>query len=89
MTEQWAVMTEQWAVYLSVRGGIAIRAALKRLGYVDTYHMMSASIENPMDCLMWQAAFAAKYDGIGMFGGTEWDQLLGHCQVRFAVTMTS
>jgi hypothetical protein len=42
--------------------------------------MMSASVENPPDCLMWQDAFAAKYDGIGTFGREQWDQLLGHCQ---------
>jgi hypothetical protein len=76
-------------VYLTWRGLTALRIALKRLGYVDTYHMMSASIENPMDCLMWQAAFAAKYDGIGTFGRKEWDQLLGHCQVSYALRVSS
>ncbi|TVY18194.1 hypothetical protein LARI1_G003136 [Lachnellula arida] len=50
------------------------------IGYMDTYHMMSASVENPLDCLLWQQAFAAKYDGAGTFGKCEWDQLLGHCQ---------
>ncbi|KAI9833770.1 MAG: hypothetical protein M1819_003503 [Sarea resinae] len=57
-----------------------MRAALRQLGYVDTYHMMNASVENPPDCLMWQDAFAAKYDGIGKFTREDWDQLLGHCQ---------
>ncbi|KAF4635237.1 hypothetical protein G7Y89_g2870 [Cudoniella acicularis] len=61
-------------------GTASIRQALKRLGYEDAYHMMSASVENPLDCLLWQQAFAAKYDGIGTFGRQEWDQLLGHCQ---------
>ncbi|KLJ09351.1 hypothetical protein EMPG_15214 [Blastomyces silverae] len=61
-------------------GTASLRAALERLGYLDTYHMMSASIENPPDCLMWQDALAAKYDGVGEFGRKEWDQLLGHCQ---------
>ncbi|KAK2801560.1 hypothetical protein FQN51_005267 [Onygenales sp. PD_10] len=61
-------------------GTASLRAALERLGYVDTYHMMSASVENPPDCLMWQDALAAKYDGVGEFGRKEWDQLLGHCQ---------
>ncbi|KUL82887.1 hypothetical protein ZTR_09008 [Talaromyces verruculosus] len=42
--------------------------------------MMSASIENPPDCLMWHDALTAKYDGIGEFGRKEWDQLLGDCQ---------
>lgn len=60
---------------------VALRAALKRLGYLDTYHMMSASVENPPDCAMWYDALTAKYDGKGEFGKKEWDQLLGHCQV--------
>jgi hypothetical protein len=43
--------------------------------------MMSASIENPPDCLMWMDALTAKYDGIGTpFGREQWDQLLGDCQ---------
>ena len=58
----------------------ALRSALQELGYTDTYHMMSASVENPPDCLMWQDAFAAKFDGEGKFGREQWDQLLGHCQ---------
>jgi hypothetical protein len=53
---------------------------MKELGYVDTYHMMSASIENPPDALMWQDAFAAKYDNGPPFTRADWDQLLGHCQ---------
>lgn len=61
---------------------IAIRAALQRLGYNKAYHMMSASVENPPDCLMWHDALCAKYDGVGKFGRAEWDQLLGDCQVR-------
>lgn len=58
----------------------ALRSALQELGFTDTYHMMSASVENPPDCLMWQDAFAAKFDGEGEFGRDQWDQLLGHCQ---------
>ncbi|GME32211.1 hypothetical protein GTA08_BOTSDO11323 [Neofusicoccum parvum] len=50
------------------------------LGYNDTYHMISASTENPPDCLMWSDALAAKYDNDGHFGREQWDQLLGHCQ---------
>ena len=42
--------------------------------------MMCASAENPPDNLMWQDAFAAKFDGKGKFGREEWDALLGHCQ---------
>lgn len=60
----------------------ALRQALQRLGYLNTYHMMRASVENPPDCLMWHDALMAKYDGIGQFGRKEWDQLLGDCQVR-------
>jgi len=57
-----------------------MRAAMKELGYLDTYHMMSASIENPPDSLLWRDALAAKYDGVGTFTRHDWDQLLGHCQ---------
>jgi hypothetical protein len=42
--------------------------------------LMSASVENPPDCLMWSDALASKYDGKGTFGREQWDQLLGHCQ---------
>ncbi|KAI6716159.1 NAD dependent epimerase/dehydratase [Diplocarpon mali] len=55
-------------------------ATQTKAGYEDTYHMMSASVENPPDCIMWQRAFEAKYNGIGTFGREEWDSLLGHCQ---------
>lgn len=48
--------------------------------------MMSASVENPPDCLMWHDALCAKYDGVGKFGRAEWDQLLGDCQVRLQTT---
>ena len=68
------------ALGLGRTGTASLRAALKELGYDDCYHMMSASVENPPDCLLWQDAFAAKYDGKGKFGREEWDQLLGHCQ---------
>jgi hypothetical protein len=61
-------------------GTASLRAALQELGYTDTYHMMSASVENPPDCLCWMDAFAAKYEGRGKFGREEWDSLLGHCQ---------
>ncbi|EON65149.1 hypothetical protein W97_04386 [Coniosporium apollinis CBS 100218] len=68
------------ALGLGRTGTASLRAALKELGFDDCYHMMSASVENPPDCLMWQDALAAKYDGIGTFGRTEWDKLFGHCQ---------
>ncbi|TEA20688.1 putative membrane protein [Colletotrichum sidae] len=59
----------------------ALRVALKQLGFQDTYHMLSASTENPLDCLLWSEALAAKYDGTGeRFGRAKWDALLGHCQ---------
>lgn len=59
---------------------LALRVALERLGFQKTYHMIAASVENPTDCLMWQDALAAKYDGKGVFGKQQWDSLLGHCQ---------
>lgn len=68
------------ALGLGRTGTASLRTALKQLGFDDCYHMMSASVENPPDCLMWQDAFAAKYDGVGTFGREEWDKLLGHCQ---------
>ncbi|KAL4795334.1 P-loop containing nucleoside triphosphate hydrolase protein [Aspergillus venezuelensis] len=61
-------------------GTASLRIALERLGYLKCYHMMSASMENPPDCLMWHDALNAKYDGVGEFGRKEWDQLLGDCQ---------
>jgi hypothetical protein len=57
-----------------------MREAMKQLGYVDTYHMISASIENPPDALLWRSAFAAKYSNGPAFTRADWDQLLGHCQ---------
>lgn len=67
------------ALGLGRTGTASLRTALKELGFDDCYHMMSASVENPPDCLMWQDAFAAKYDGVGKFGREEWDKLFGHC----------
>lgn len=62
-------------------GTASMRAAMKQLGYVDTYHMMSCSIDNPPDALMWMDALTAKYDGVGpAFTRADWDQLLGNCQ---------
>lgn len=59
----------------------AMRAALKQLGFVDTYHMMNCSIENPPDALMWMDALCAKYDKQGKpFTREDWDQLLGNAQ---------
>lgn len=58
-----------------------MRAAMKQLGYVDTYHMMNCSIENPPDALMWMDALCAKYDKKGKpFTREDWDQLLGNSQ---------
>lgn len=58
-----------------------------KLGYCDTYHGYTAATENPRDCEMWLDAMAAKWDGVGKpFGRAEWDQLLGHCQVRYIQT---
>ncbi|KAM0275761.1 hypothetical protein ACHAQH_007447, partial [Verticillium albo-atrum] len=58
-----------------------MRAAMHHLGYEDTCHMMSCSIENPPDALMWHQALLAKHHGIGdPFTRADWDQLLDHCQ---------
>ncbi|KAL1887815.1 hypothetical protein Sste5346_009990 [Sporothrix stenoceras] len=62
-------------------GTASMRDAMTQLGYVDTYHMMSCSIENPPDALLWMDALRAKYDGIGKpFERKDWDKLLGRCQ---------
>lgn len=63
-------------------GTNSIRQALGMLGYHETYHMTSTSGDNCRDSVMWLDALRAKYDGIGKFGRKDWDQLLGHCQVR-------
>lgn len=55
--------------------------ALEILGFNATYHMTSVG-NNRRDASMWLDALRAKYDGVGRFGIAEWDQLLGHCQVR-------
>lgn len=64
------------------------------LGYNDTYHGFSASLENPMDCDMWFEALEAKYNKKGKaYGREEFDKLLGHCQVpkllRDAIAFTN
>ncbi|KAI0975921.1 P-loop containing nucleoside triphosphate hydrolase protein [Xylaria arbuscula] len=61
-------------------GTASMRAAMKQLGYVDTYHMMNCSIENPPDALLWMDALRAKYDGVGKFTRKDWDKLLGGSQ---------
>lgn len=54
---------------------------MKHLGYVDTYHMMSCSVDNSPDALLWMDALCAKYDGKGKkFTREDWDKLLGNCQ---------
>lgn len=47
--------------------------------------MMAVSVENPPDALYWMDALSYKYDGKGEFGREQWDQLLGHCQVRLKI----
>ena len=68
------------ALGLGRTGTASVRTDLQEFGFKDCYHMMSASVENPPDCLMWSDALAAKYDGVGSFGREQWDQLFGHCQ---------
>lgn len=60
---------------------IALRQALRTLGYNDTYHGYVAALENPRDCELWYEALRAKYDGVGKpFEREDFDQLLGNCQ---------
>ncbi|KAI1827628.1 P-loop containing nucleoside triphosphate hydrolase protein [Xylaria intraflava] len=61
-------------------GTASMRAAMKQLGFIDTYHMMNCSIENPPDALLWMDALRAKYDGVGEFTRKDWDKLLGNSQ---------
>jgi hypothetical protein len=68
------------ALGLGRTGTASLRNALKEIGFDDCYHMLSAAVENPPDCLMWSDALAAKFDGKGRFGREQWDQLTGHCQ---------
>jgi len=57
--------------------------ALNELGYHDVYHMKSA-YANDRDVELWIKALEAKYEGNGTpFRRKQWDQLLGHCMVRF------
>ena len=60
----------------------ALQVALETLGYKDTHHMANV-LSNPVEADMWTEAINAKFFGKGKpFGREEWDQLLGHCQVR-------
>ncbi|XMA15340.1 hypothetical protein WAI453_008131 [Rhynchosporium graminicola] len=68
------------ALGLCRTGTLSLRSALKGLGYIDTYHMRSASTETPRDNEMWMRAIEAKFDGKGHFGKAGWDKLLGNCQ---------
>ncbi|GAB7324704.1 hypothetical protein MBLNU13_g08569t1 [Cladosporium sp. NU13] len=66
---------------LSRTGTNSLREALEILGYQSTYHGYAAALENPRDCEMWLDALRAKFEGKGpLFGKSEFDQLLGHCQ---------
>ena len=58
-----------------------MQRALEILGFGPCYHMRTCMNEFPRDNEMWMEAFRAKYDGIGDFGRTEWDQLLGQYSV--------
>lgn len=60
----------------------SLRKALKRLGYIDSYHGFSVLAENPLDGAFWLEANCprlGKTDGRD-FDRSDWDQLLGHCQ---------
>lgn len=54
--------------------------ALKMMGYMDCYHMMNTMID-PNDNDTWLEAINGKFFGGKPFTKTDWDQLLGHCQV--------
>ena len=43
---------------------------------------MENAMTNLPDNELWMDALAAKFEGGKPFGKTEWDQLLGHCQVN-------
>lgn len=45
--------------------------------------------ENPRDSDMWVEAFEAKFERKGNFERKDWDQLLGHCMVRYCVSSSS
>jgi hypothetical protein len=61
---------------------LAMRDALEILGYNAVHHMQSI-FANPLQNEMWAEAINAKFFGRGKpYGKEEWDQLLGHCQVR-------
>lgn len=55
-----------------------MQRALSILGYQNPYHF-SSLLGNVKDCDMWNDAFDSIYSGKGLFGKTQWDQLLGHC----------
>ncbi len=42
--------------------------------------------ENPRDREMWTEAFRGKFEGEKPFQREDWDQLLGHCMVRFPLS---
>jgi hypothetical protein len=65
---------------------LALKQALKSLGYNDVYHGYSTTLENARDCQIWLDACNAKFKAKGKpFGRDEFDQLLGHCQVLVSV----
>lgn len=69
---------------------LAIRKALIQLGYERTYHGYEAAVENPRDCELWLEALRAKYDGVGEpIGRAQFDQLLGHYQVRHCYSVAT
>jgi hypothetical protein len=64
-----------------------MRDALKILGYKDVHHMEDI-FANPLEAGMWTEAINARFFGQGTpYGKAEWDQLLGHCQVRVVRTV--
>ncbi|KAL2045259.1 hypothetical protein N7G274_002342 [Stereocaulon virgatum] len=74
---------------LSRTGTASLWTALKELGFVDCYHMLSI-FQNPPDADMWTEAVNAKYHGKGKpFEKEDWDRLLGDCQAVCDAPCTS
>ena len=66
---------------MSRTGTGSMWVALQQLGFIETYHTISA-FGNAPDCRLWQQAIDAKFFGRGrLFERPDWDRVLGHCQV--------
>ena len=67
----------------------AMRQALLELGHEHVYHMTD-NYKNPRDLDMWKEALDWKFHGKGKpFTRKDWDQLLGHCDVKAQSLLTT